>query len=57
MNSASGLLPPEEASAVDQSIDHEPKTAEQTDWVELIGSPVTRIPDFSYGTIAGPIRP
>jgi hypothetical protein len=40
-----------------QSTDHEPKTAERPDWVELIGSTVTRIPEFSYGTIARPIRP
>jgi len=31
--------------------------AERPDWVELIGSMVTRIPEFSYGTIAKPIRP
>jgi hypothetical protein len=45
-----------------QSTDHQPKTAEQPDaeqpdWVELIGATVTRIPEFSYGTIARPIRP
>ena len=40
-----------------QSTDHQPKTAEQPDWVELIGSTVTRIPEFSYVTIARPIRP
>lgn len=40
-----------------QSTDHQPKTAEQPDWVELIGVTVTRIPEFSYGTIARPIRP
>jgi hypothetical protein len=50
MNSASGLLPPEEVSAIDR-----PRAKD--DWVELIGSTVTRIPEFSYGTIARPIRP
>lgn len=30
-----------------QSTDHQPKTAEQPDWVELIGATVTRIPEFS----------
>jgi hypothetical protein len=40
-----------------QSTDHQPKKAEQPDWVELIGSTVTRISEFSYGTIARPIRP
>ena len=40
-----------------QSTDHETKMAERPDWVELIGSMVTRIPEFSYGTIAKPIRP
>jgi len=30
---------------------------QRPDWVELIGSTVTRIPEFSYGTIARPIRP
>jgi hypothetical protein len=40
-----------------QSTDHQPKTAEQPDWVELIGVTVTRFLEFSYGTIARPIRP
>jgi DNA-binding transcriptional LysR family regulator len=40
-----------------QSTDHELTTAERPDWVELIGSMVTRIPEFCYGTIARPIRP
>jgi hypothetical protein len=40
-----------------QSTDHEPKTAERLDWVELIGTTVTRIPEFYYGTIARPTRP
>jgi len=39
MNSASGLLPPEEVSA--------PKMAERPNWVEPIGSTVTRILEFS----------
>jgi hypothetical protein len=54
MNSASGLLPPEEVNAIDR-----PRTKDgwRPDWVDLIGSTVTSIPTFSYGTIARPIRP
>jgi hypothetical protein len=52
---ASGLLAPEEVSAIDEA--NEPETPERPDWVKLIGSRVTSMPEFSYGTIARPIRP